>query len=222
MVSRHHRNSARSGRATVAAPAASASAATLATVAAATIATVAAVVLAPAAGAAPEGPDDLPEPTAEQLASSVRVWDPDGSARVWDLGGAVRVWDRAGSVRALEKVETEGGTTTISLATDILFTPDSAEIPPNAAARIKDLLSDIPDGAAVTVGGHTDSVRGAVDNQQLSTDRATAVADVMRDARPDLVLEVAGYADTRPAVRESADDPSTRAANRRVEIAYTG
>nr|KEP23804.1 hypothetical protein DA06_04535 [Georgenia sp. SUBG003] len=155
----------------------------------------------------------MPEPTAEQLADSVRAWDPNGSVRVWDLDG---------SVRALETVEREGSETTISLATDILFTPDSAEIPANAAERIAELLSDIPDGAAVTVGGHTDSVRGAVDNQKLSTDRATAVADVLRRTRPDLVLEVAGFADTQPAVQENADDPSTRAANRRVEIVYDG
>ncbi|PFG40747.1 OmpA family protein [Georgenia soli] len=181
-----------------------------------------AVVLAPAADAAPSGPEDLPEPTAEQLAASVRVWDPSGSVHVWDPSGSVHVWDPRGSVRPLETVENDGGETTISLATDILFTPDSADVPPNAAERIAALISDIPDGASVTVGGHTDSVRGAVDNQQLSTDRATAVADVLRRVRPDLVLEVAGFADTRPAVQEDADDPSTRAANRRVEIVYAG
>ena len=191
-----------------------------AAVASAVVASV--VVLAPAADAAPEGPEDLPEPTAEQIADSVRVWDPSGSVREWDPSGSVHVWDLEGAVRPLETIETDGGETTISLATDILFTPDSAEIPPNAADQIAALLSDIPDGASVSVGGHTDSVRGAVDNGQLSTDRAAAVADVVRRARPDLVLEVAGYADTRPAVQEKADDPSTRAANRRVEIVYSG
>lgn len=171
------------------------------------------VALATAAGAAADGPEDLPAPTAEQLAASVRVWDPAGSVRVWDV---------AGSVRTLETVETEGEITTITLATDILFTPDSAELPASAAGRITELLEDVPEGAAVAVQGHTDSVRGAVDNQRLSTDRATAVAEVLRGSRPDVVLDVAGYADTRPAVRESADDPATRAANRRVEIVYNG
>jgi flagellar motor protein MotB len=74
----------------------------------------------------------------------------------------------------------------------------------------------------VQVHGHTDSVQGAVDNQQLSTARAEAVADVLRTGRPDLRLEVAGFAATRPAVAEKADDPATRAANRRVEIVYAG
>jgi outer membrane protein OmpA-like peptidoglycan-associated protein len=169
--------------------------------------------VAATAGAAPSGPEDLPAPTAKQLADSVRVWDPSGSVRVWDV---------AGSVRTLETVETEGGTTTISLATDILFTPDSAELPANAADRITELLGDVPDGSAVAVEGHTDSVQGAVDNQQLSADRAAAVADVLRGARPDLTLEVAGFANTRPAVAENPDDPATRAANRRVEIVYNG
>lgn len=183
-------------------------------VVAATVALAAsAVVLVPAAGAVPEGPDDLPAPTAEQLAASVRVWDPNGS---------VRVWDTAGSVRTVETIETENGETTIRLATDILFTPDSAELPHNAAARITELLGDVPNGSAVAVLGHTDSVQGAVDNQQLSTDRAAAVAEVLRRSRPDLTLDVAGFADTRPVVPEDPDDPSTRAANRRVEIVYNG
>jgi outer membrane protein OmpA-like peptidoglycan-associated protein len=181
--------------------------------AAALLAGGAVVALAPGADAARKGPEDLPAPTAEQLAASVHVWDPSGSVRVWDV---------AGSVRTLETVETGGGETTISLATDILFTPDSAELPANAADRIAELIVDVPDGSAVAVEGHTDSVQGAVDNQQLSAGRAAAVAEVLRGARPDLTLEVAGFANTRPAVAENPDDPSTRAANRRVEIVYHG
>ncbi|WP_127126748.1 OmpA family protein [Georgenia sp. SYP-B2076] len=159
------------------------------------------------------GPEDVPTPTRQELASSVRVLD---------LSGTVRVLDLTNKVRALEVVETEGSTTTVTLATDILFTPDSSDLPGTAAAKIADLIVDIPQGAAVRIHGHTDSVQGAVDNQQLSTARAEAVAGAVRAARADLRLEVAGFAATRPAVAESAADPSTRAANRRVEIVYGG
>lgn len=180
--------------------------------AAAALAVALATTLAPpAAGFA--GPDELPEPTPELLAASVIAWDP---ART------VIQWDPAGTVRSVEQVETEAGRTTITLAADILFTPDSADLPQTAAARIGELVAQVPQGAAVQVHGHTDSVQGAVDNQQLSTARAEAVADVLRAGRPDLQLEVAGFAAARPAVAERPDDPSTRAANRRVEIVYAG
>ncbi|KAE8764117.1 OmpA family protein [Georgenia thermotolerans] len=171
----------------------------------------AATLAPPAAGFA--GPDELPKPTPELLAASVIQWDP---------AGTVIQWDPAGTVRSVEQVETAAGRTTITLATDILFTPDSAELPQTAAARVGELVAQVPQGAAVQVHGHTDSVQGAVDNQELSTARAEAVADVLRAGRPDLQLEVAGFAATRPAVTERADDPATRAANRRVEIVYAG
>src|SRR5699024_12595346 len=81
---------------------------------------------------------------------------------------------------------------------------------------------DVPDGAAVSVSGHTDSVIGAVDNQELSENRAEAVAEVIEAARDDLDLQVAGFADTQPAETEDPEDPSTFAANRRVDIVYSG
>ncbi|MFD1507520.1 hypothetical protein FE374_13005 [Georgenia yuyongxinii] len=168
--------------------------------------------LAPAAHSF-TSPDELPEPTAELLARSVIAWDPTGS---------VIAWDTADTVRSVEQVQTEGAQTTITLATDVLFTPDSAELPTTAAGRVGELVGQIPDGAAVQVHGHTDSVQGAVDNHRLSTARAEAVAAVVRAERPDLLLDVAGFAATRPAVTEKPEDPSTRAANRRVEIVYAG
>jgi OOP family OmpA-OmpF porin len=165
------------------------------------------------AGAAADSPDDLPAPTAAQLTAAVQAWDPAGSVKQWDVGG---------SVRSLETVETEGTETTISLATDILFSSQSYALPASAAPRIAELLAAVPDGAAVQVHGHTDSLVGPIPNDELSRNRAQAVADVIAVERPDLALEVAGFADTEPAEREDPDDPSTYAANRRVEIVYGG
>ncbi|MFC4555395.1 OmpA family protein [Georgenia faecalis] len=157
-----------------------------------------------APAAAVDSPEDLPAPTPQQLAASVQVWSTEGS------------------VRTLETVATEGAETTISLATDILFASQSYELPASAAPRIGQLLADVPDGAAVQVHGHTDSLVGPIPNDELSRNRAQAVADVIAAERPDLVLEVAGFADTEPVGPENPDDPATYAANRRVEIVYGG
>jgi OmpA-OmpF porin, OOP family len=159
----------------------------------------------------PTPPEEWPTASREQLDDSVTVFDLD----------EITAFTTDGSVSSVETVDKEGEETTISLATDVLFAPDEWELPEAATARIIDLVSQIPDGATVQVSGHTDSVVGAVDNQELSENRAEAVASVIAQARPDLDLEVAGFADTRPAVTENADDPSTFAANRRVEIVYS-
>ncbi len=166
----------------------------------------------PAAHADVTSPDDLPDPTPEQLAASVHVWEVNN----------VHQWSVEGSVGAVETVVSEADKTTISLATDILFTPNSWELPATADARIAELVADIPDGAAVQVNGHTDSTPTGedFDNQELSTRRAQAVADVIAAARGDLDLQVEGLADTEPAMAEDPEDPSTYAANRRVEIIY--
>ena len=184
-------------------------------------ATVAAVVLAIAMSAAPARADDPPtdSPTPPEQAPSPTASQLDAAVVLFDRTNVV-LFEVDGGVVPMETTATEQGETTITLATDILFEPDEWGIPDNARDRVVDLLTDIPDGAAVEVSGHTDSVDGAVDNQKLSENRADAVADVIADARPDLDLEVAGYADTRPAVTEDPDDPSTYAANRRVEIVY--
>ena len=169
-----------------------------------TLAAVALAMTTASPAAAVDSPEDLPAPTPQQLAASIRVWSVDGS------------------VRTLETVATEGAETTISLATDILFASQSFELPTSAAPRIAELLADVPEGAAVQVHGHTDSLVGPIPNDELSRNRAQAVADVIAAERPDLVLEVAGLADAEPVARENPDDPATYAANRRVEIIHGG
>lgn len=166
----------------------------------------------PAARADVTSPDDLPDPTPDQLARSVHAWEVNN----------VHQWSIDGAVGELETVVNEGEKTTISLATDILFTPNSWELPGAADERIADLVDEIPDGAQVQVDGHTDSTPTGedFDNQQLSTRRAQAVADVISGARADLDLQVEGLADSEPAEAEDPEDPATYAANRRVEIIY--
>lgn len=131
------------------------------------------------------------------------------------------VYSTGDSVEPLETEEEDDGETVISLSTDILFTPDSWDLPDSANDEIEELLTDVPDGADLSVYGHTDSVVGAVDNQELSENRAEAVADVISDVRGDLNLDVQGFADTRPKADESGDDADqARRENRRVELRY--
>ncbi|MCM3660735.1 OmpA family protein [Georgenia satyanarayanai] len=73
--------------------------------------------------------------------------------------------------------------------------------------------------------GHTDTQQPHgqdFDNQELSENRAEAVAAALSAERPDLRLEVSGRGDTEPRAAGEPDDPTVHAANRRVEIVYTG
>ena len=136
-------------------------------------------------------------------------------------GGSPVVFGIEGSIEELETTEEEEGEQVISLSSDILFAPDKWELPKRAAAKLEELLTDVPDGATVAVHGHTDSVKGEVDNKDLSENRAEAVADAVAEVRSDLDLEVKGFADSQPKEKEGgSDDDEAREANRRVELRY--
>lgn len=136
-------------------------------------------------------------------------------------GGSPVVFGTDGSIEELETAEEEEGEQVISLSSDIMFAPDAWDLPERAGAKFKDLLKDVPDGAAVSVHGHTDSVKGEVDNKELSQNRAEAVAAAISSVRFDLDLEVKGLTDTQPKKKEGgSDDEEAREANRRVELRY--
>lgn len=156
-------------------------------------------------------PVELPEPTTEQLAKSVQVWSPEKS---------VRVWEPSTSVKPVEQINSASGKTTISLAADVLFEKDNAKMPASAAAKLEKLVAQVSQGATVNIDGHTDSVKGKVDNKVLSTERAKVVAKAIAKSRPDLELKVKGHGATQPRVHENSKEPDTFAANRRVEISY--
>jgi len=181
--------------------------------------TTAALLLALAASTTVTSPawaeEDFGDPTAEQLEASVRTWNP---------GGSVRVWDPSGSVEPLETETTQGDETVVSLDSDILFAFGSTEVSPVATERLGLLGAEIPQGAAVSVIGHTDSVGDDAANLELSRQRAQAVAAAITAARPDLALDVQGRGETEPVAPNSSggeDNPEGREQNRRVEIRYT-
>ena len=137
---------------------------------------------------------------------------------------SITVYDPASSITELGSTEPEEEGVLV-LETDILFSSNAWELPAGAEATIAELAADIPEGASVQVSGHTDSLpvdssRFDFDNQELSENRAHAVADALAEERPDLDLEVAGHGAEQPAVSEDPEDASTLAANRRVELRY--
>ncbi|WP_170289519.1 OmpA family protein [Nesterenkonia halophila] len=158
----------------------------------------------------PTSPEDLPDPSSSAFDGSVHAWTQSG------IDASVHQWTTESledSVQPLEQTREEEGTTVIDLATDILFEVNAWELPGSAEESIAELIADVPDGAAVTITGHTDSTPTGetFDNGELSENRAQAVADA-----------VSGAGDSDPAVSEDPEEPSTLAANRRVEIRYSG
>lgn len=128
-------------------------------------------------------------------------------------------------ISPFESTTRDAGTTVIALASDILFAFDEATVEGTAREKIADLLADVPQGAKVEIGGHTDSISDDAYNQELSERRAEAVAAVVQKVRPDLHLQVRGYGESRPVAENTAggeDNPEGRALNRRVEIRYQG
>lgn len=163
--------------------------------------------ITPFAGAEPSA---QPVPSAAELAASVS-----------DL--SLGVSDLELFITELDTKTTDGDETVISLTSDVLFDFNKADLPPNAPDRIAELLTDVPEGAAVFVGGHTDSMGDDSVNDPLSLARAEAVADVIAAARPDLDLTVEGFGSREPVADNTVggeDNPQGRALNRRVEIRY--
>lgn len=177
----------------------------------------AALVAAPAHAEDFHDPEDVPEVTSQMAADAVRVWDLEDRVRTWSTDGSVEIIE--------EQVRTVGEETVITLSSDILFEPAKADLPPTAPDNLAEVLTDTPQGAAVTVTGHTDSVGDDASNQLLSEQRAQAVATAIGSARPDLVLTVQGRGETEPVATEMSGDvvdAGARAKNRRVEIRYVG
>lgn len=126
---------------------------------------------------------------------------------------------------SLAKASSSGSEEVLTLSSDILFAFDKATMPAAAGAQIAAAVKNLPRGATVAVGGHTDSLASDSRNLALSQQRAQTVAAAIRAARPDLVLTVKGHGETQPVEDNEVggkDNPDGRAKNRRVEIRWTG
>ncbi|WP_257494138.1 OmpA family protein [Actinomyces wuliandei] len=112
----------------------------------------------------------------------------------------------------------------VTLASDVTFESDSAELSDEAGAQLEVVAGQVgryPDGGSLVIVGHTDDVDEEDYNQGLSEERAQAVSDRLGELVDLGSWEVAveGKGESEPAV-EGTDDEA-RAANRRVEITLT-
>ncbi|MFC5124233.1 OmpA family protein [Pseudoclavibacter helvolus] len=110
----------------------------------------------------------------------------------------------------------------MTLKSDILFDFNSAAVPDTAGVAIVEAVKGAPQGAAVTIGGHTDSVGDPASNLTLSQQRADVVATIIRTERPDLQITATATATathnpsprTPPAAKTTQTDARRTAASR--------
>jgi len=118
----------------------------------------------------------------------------------------------------------------VSLAADVLFAFNSATLTVPAKKVVQQaaqILTDKADPAKpVAVTGYTDAKGTDADNASLSQRRAAAVAGALgKTGGSALMLRATGRGAAGPVAPNShpdgTDDPTGRALNRRVELAYT-
>ncbi|HBP30369.1 MAG TPA: OmpA family protein [Advenella kashmirensis] len=116
------------------------------------------------------------------------------------------------------------GGTILSVASDILFAFDSANLSPKAQATLKDISTIIRDSQVkvVKVIGHTDARGTDAYNRKLSKTRAQSVAAfLVREGVAQSRIRSQGRGEAEPMAENEIngkDNPSGRAKNRRVEF----
>ena len=113
---------------------------------------------------------------------------------------------------------------TVTLASDVTFASDSADLAPAAETQLKTVagqLNQYPDGGTLTIVGHTDDVQDDAYNQTLSEKRANAVKTRLEQLTKldTWQTSVSGKGESEPKVKDTSDE--ARAVNRRVEITLT-
>jgi len=126
-----------------------------------------------------------------------------------------------------ERVEEAPEETSITLAADVLFEFDKADLTPAANDRLATLAEELEalGPRNVTVDGHTDGKGEPAYNQDLSVRRAEAVKTALQSQLDgEFTFEVAGHGEDVPVAPNERDDgsdnPEGRALNRRVEITF--
>ena len=113
---------------------------------------------------------------------------------------------------------------TVTLASDVTFASDSADLTSAADAQLKTVagqLAQYPDGGTLSIVGHTDDVQDDAYNQTLSEKRANAVKTRLEQLTKldKWKTSVSGKGESEPKIKDTTDQ--ARAANRRVEITLT-
>ena len=113
---------------------------------------------------------------------------------------------------------------TVTLASDVTFASDSADLTSAADAQLQTVagqLNQYPDGGTLSIVGHTDDVQDDAYNQTLSEKRANAVKTRLEQLTKldKWQTSVSGKGESEPRINDTSDE--ARAANRRVEITLT-
>ena len=113
---------------------------------------------------------------------------------------------------------------TVTLASDVTFASDSADLASGAEAQLQTVagqLAQYPDGGTLSIVGHTDDVQDDAYNQTLSEKRANAVKTRLEQLTKldKWQTSVSGKGESEPKVNDTSDE--ARAVNRRVEITLT-
>ena len=113
---------------------------------------------------------------------------------------------------------------TVTLASDVTFASDSADLASGAEAQLQTVASQLkqhPDGGTLTIVGHTDDIQDDAYNQTLSEKRANAVKTRLEQltSLDKWKTSVSGKGESQPKIKDTTDQ--ARAANRRVEITLT-
>jgi len=113
---------------------------------------------------------------------------------------------------------------TVTLASDVTFASDSADLASGAEAQLQTVATQLgqhPDGGTLTIVGHTDDIQDDAYNQTLSEKRANAVKTRLEQLTnlDKWKTSVSGKGESEPKVKDTTDE--ARAVNRRVEITLT-
>ena len=113
---------------------------------------------------------------------------------------------------------------TVTLASDVTFASDSADLTPAADTQLQTVATQLkqhPDGGTLTIVGHTDDIQDDAYNQTLSDKRANAVKTKLEQLTKldKWKTSVSGKGESQPKIKDTTDE--ARAANRRVEITLT-
>jgi outer membrane protein OmpA-like peptidoglycan-associated protein len=107
----------------------------------------------------------------------------------------------------------------VNMPQDLLFATDSAALRPDLQGDIRAVGQNLVQypNSRIEVIGHTDNTAAAAYNQQLSQDRASSVAAILRSAGvPSARISTFGRGEDQPVASNLT--PEGRAQNRRVEI----
>lgn len=120
---------------------------------------------------------------------------------------------------AIDERATDPSLGNIRVDDTVLFAPDSAQISPDFAPLLNQglALPTIRPASTFVILGHTDSVGGEADDQQLSQACADAVVQWWVDRGVDPArLTAIGRAEAEPIA--SNETPEGRGRNRRIEV----